>query len=148
MRGSKSTLKILIDTNVILDYIMERDGFWEEAEGVLLLTERNDAIEFMTATSVTDVFYILKKYYSDSAKAQEEIAKIFQNIKILGVAEEDIRRALELRWRDFEDAVQYSVALRNDIDCIVTRNPKDFEADEIPVFTPAELLKVFDTYRI
>jgi len=77
MRGSKSTLKILIDTNVILDYIMERDGFWEEAEGVLLLTERNDAIEFMTATSVTDVFYILKKYYNDSAKAQEEISKNF-----------------------------------------------------------------------
>ena len=59
-------MKILLDTNIILDYALKRDKFWEEAEKIFLLTENRNNIEFVSSSAITDIFYMLRKYYGDS----------------------------------------------------------------------------------
>jgi len=86
---------------------------------------------------------MLRKYYGDSFKAQEKLKSIRKLVHILEVSDADIDYALLLRWKDFEDAVQYAVAIDYQLDAIVTRNVKDFELREIPVMTPSELLAAF-----
>jgi len=100
-------MKILLDTNVILDYAL------------------------------------LREYYHDSFIAQEKLKEIRKLVHILEVSDANIDHALALKWNDFEDAVQYAVALDNKLDVIVTRNVKDFELNDIPVMTPTELLEKF-----
>ena len=136
-------MKILLDTNIILDYALQREEFWETAEKVFLLTESEKNIEFVSSSAVTDIFYVLRKYYGDSFKAQEKLSDIRKLVRILEVSDANIDYALALRWKDFEDAVQYAVAVDNDLDVIVTRNVIDFERNDIPVLTPAELLNMF-----
>jgi len=108
-----------------------------------MLTESKENIEFVSSSAVTDIFYMLKRYYKDSYKAQEKLKDIRRLVRILEVSDANIDHALSLKWKDFEDAVQYAVAVDNKLDVIVTRNVKDFELKEIPVLTPAELLEKF-----
>jgi len=136
-------MKILLDTNIILDYALQREGFWEAAEKIFMLTESEENIEFVSSSAVTDIFYMLRRYYKDSFKAQEKLKDIRRLVRILEVSDANIDHALSLKWKDFEDAVQYAVAVDNKLDVIVTRNVKDFELKEIPVLTPAELLEKF-----
>ena len=76
----------------------------------------------------------------DPFQAQDRIRDLMEIVHVLSVTEKDILRALDLRWRDFEDAVQYAAALANGVDLIVTRNGRDFESGDIPVLTPGEVL--------
>jgi len=91
---------------------------------------------------------MLRRYYKDSFKAQEKLKDIRKLVRILEVSDANIEHALSLRWKDFEDAVQYAVAVDNNLDVIVTRNVKDFELKEIPVLTPLELLEKFRVTKV
>lgn len=79
----------------------------------------------------------------NSFEAQDRILGLMEFLSVLNVTEQDIRAALKLRWKDFEDAVQYAVAMFNGVDAIITRNAKDFERQDIPVMTPGEFLDTF-----
>ena len=133
-------MRLLIDTNVILDYLLTREGFHEQAKAVFDLAEYAGDFEFVSSSAVTDIFYHLNRALRDSFESQNQIRKLINLVSVLNVTEQDIRAALDMRWKDFEDAVQYAVALANHVDAIITRNFKDFEYTDIPVLTPAEFL--------
>jgi len=133
-------MRLLIDTNVILDYLLSRQGFSEQAKQVLELARYSSDFEFLSSSAVTDIFYHARKELKDSFEAQDRISDLIRFISVLNVTEQDIRAALKLRWKDFEDAVQYAVALANHVDAIITRNVRDFERTDIPVLTPGEFL--------
>ena len=134
-------MRLLIDTNVILDYLLARPGFQGDAVRVVSLAAYDDTFEFVSSSAITDVFYHIRKELRDSYAAQEKVRDLMKIITVLDVTQRDIAKALDLHWKDFEDAVQYAVALSHDVDIIITRNKKDFEGNEIPVLTPGEFLQ-------
>ena len=133
-------MKLLLDTNVILDFLLNREPFGADAKAILDMAASYDNIEYVSSSAITDIFYMLRKDLKDSFITQDKIADLLTVIHVLKVTDDEIATALALRWKDFEDAVQYSVALTNNVDYIISRNAKDFELRDIPVYTPGEFL--------
>ena len=131
-------MRVLIDTNVVLDFLQEREPFVENAA---ILFERVDAGEiegFIAATAITNIYYILRKA-SGKVVAQDAIAQILSDLNICAVDLEVLEQAYSLNFEDFEDAVQYACATVNNLDAIVTRDASGFVNAEIPVVLPDEL---------
>lgn len=120
--------------------------FFESAEKVLNLAEKeDDIIEFVSASAVTDINYIAYRSLKNRDLVYSLIKKVLKMVKIAPVTEKEITNALNLNWKDFEDAVQYSVALSNGIDAIITRNMKGFSQAEVKICTPEEIINFIDT---
>lgn len=137
-------MKLLLDTNVILDYLGVNDGFGNIAEDIINLAITGEAIELVSASAITDIYYVACKRLNDKQRALALISSMQTYIHILPVTEKDISIAISRNWNDFEDAVQYTVAEANHVDCIITRNPKDFEESGIPVLTPEQFWESLD----
>ena len=90
---------------------------------------------------ITDIYYIAYKNLRDKAAVRELLKKLLLIVSVAGVSEEEIQKALELEWNDFEDSVQYSVAALNEMDGIITRNVKDYSSAEMQVWEPAQFLE-------
>jgi len=135
-------IKILLDTNVIIDFASKRPGFYEESKNVLSLAMRNKCKAYLTATIVTDIFYILKKE-NGVTHTINYLKEILLFIDIIGVDKNIVIDALYSGWKDFEDAVQAQTAIANDINAIVTRNVKDYrQLTTIKVLTPTEFIQM------
>ena len=135
-------MRVLIDTNVILDVLLKRSPFYEAAIEVLKLSVREDIQEFVSASAITDIYYIAYKNMQDKAVVRELLKKLLLIVSVAGVSEEEIQKALELGWKDFEDSVQYSVALLNEMNGLITRNVKDYSSSEIQVWEPNQFLEL------
>ena len=132
-------MKALIDTNIIIDALQSRDGFAKDAE--FLILQAFEYSGYITSTSVTDIYYIQHKYYHNIEKAKNSLERILNLYSIIDVTATDCHNALRSGVSDYEDAVMVESAKRNGIDCIVTRNAKDFKDSGIKVYTPTEFLK-------
>ena len=135
-------MRVLIDTNVILDVLLKRSPFYEAAIEVLKLSVREDIQEFVSASAITDIYYIAYKNMRDKAVVRELLKKLLLIVSVAGVSEEEIQKALELGWKDFEDSVQYSVALLNEMNGLITRNVKEYSSSEIQVWDPNQFLEL------
>lgn len=133
-------MKVLLDTNVLLDAIEVRKEFFDDSSMVVLLATEYDG--FIVASSVTDIYYIEHKRNHSKEKTKTIMDKLFKIYNILDTTAEDCRNALRSNIPDFEDAVMIESAKRNGIDCIVTRNTKDFKNSGILVCTPSEFLRM------
>lgn len=136
-------MKLLIDTNVVLDVLLKREPFHETAAKVLKLAQRDDVREYISASAVTDIYYIAHRQIKDKAVTKELLKRLLMVVSVAAVSEREIINALELDWGDFEDSVQYSVALLNEMDGIVTRNPGDYADSGVPIWEPKQLLEKF-----
>ncbi len=135
-------LNLLIDTNVALDFILEREPFFETSRKVIDLPNEHNVTEFVSATTVTDIYYIAYRHLKNREIVMALLKKFLQVVKVANVTQKEIYMALNLDWKDFEDAVQYSVAASNDFDGIVTRNMQGFDEDDaVKIFTPEEVCK-------
>jgi predicted nucleic acid-binding protein len=133
-------IKILLDTNVVLDIALQRPHFYNDAANIFKKICEKKIQAFVSASTITDIFYILQKE-NNKEKASQFLLRLIQVIDIVGIDREIILDALALGWNDFEDAVQNCVAQRNGIDIIVTRNVKDYEQSKMKIFSPADFLK-------
>lgn len=133
-------MKALIDTNIIIDALQSREGFAKDAEFVILRAFEYDG--YIAATSVTDIYYLQHRYYHNKKEAKKNLEKILKLFNVLDITESDCCNALRSNMGDFEDAILAEAAKRNDIDCIVTRDAKDFENSPILIYTPAEFLRL------
>ena len=140
-------MDLLIDSNVVLDRILKRKPFCTAADRVFEIFSENlnGAKGYVSASAVTDIYYVAYRNLKDRAKVIELLSETLKVVKILSVTAEDIQRAFNLDWKDFEDAVQYSVALSNGIDAIITRNMKGFSQAEVKICTPEEIINFIDT---
>ena len=136
-------MKLLIDTDVVLDVLLRREPFYEAAAGVLNLAQRDDVREYVSASAITDIYYIVHRQLKDRAAAKELLKRLLMIVTVAAVSEQEIQNALDLTWSDFEDSVQYSVALLNDMDGIITRNPDDYQESKIQIWLPEQALKTF-----
>jgi predicted nucleic acid-binding protein len=131
-------MRVLVDTNVVLDFLQEREPFVENAAR---LFERIDAGEiegFIAATTITNIYYIVRRA-AGADVAQDAITQVLADLNICAVDREVVEQAIALNFRDFEDAVQYVCGVVNHVDAIVTRDISGFVGAEIPVMLPEDL---------
>ena len=136
-------MRVLLDTNVVLDYLGANQGFTDDAEKVFALAEKRKDIKLVSSSAITDIIYVLRRAVKDMEIVKRKYQSFRTRISILSVTEQDIDKAFLRNWKDFEDAVQYTVAESNGVDCIITRNKGDFEEDQIPCYSPAEFVEKF-----
>jgi len=136
-------MNIFIDTNVLLDVMLCRDDFYPASRAVFDIVETNDISAFVSAVSMTNVFYILRKFkqsIDDAYSLMDDLSELFA---IAPVTENTINNAMALRWKDFEDAVQFMSAQGINAKYIITRNKSDFRSCEITCLSPAEYVTQF-----
>ena len=136
-------MKLLIDTNVVLDVLLRREPFFRTAAEVLSLTQRDEVREYVSASAITDIYYIANKQMKDRDAVRDLLKRLLMIVSVAAVSEREIQNALNLAWGDFEDSVQYSVALLNEMDGIVTRNPSDYQEANIRIWLPEQALELF-----
>ena len=133
-------MKIMCDTNIILDVLLEREPFVEDSYKVLCLCEEHKIDGFMSASSVTNIYYLVRKYTHSTELAYQAVGKLLEIIKVGSVTNNDVLMAFQKKAKDFEDCPVAICAESMHCNYIVTRNKKDFEDFDIPALTPKELL--------
>jgi predicted nucleic acid-binding protein len=131
-------VKVLVDTNVILDVMLHRTNFFDHSRRIFELVEQKRIGACISSSAFTDIFYLISKEIKDSETVYTAIDTLAAVFSIAPVYESTIMSALALRWKDFEDAVQYRAAKENNVDCIVTRNTDDYENSGIPCAAPID----------
>ena len=133
--------RVLIDTDVILDFFFDRKPFSDHAARVLSLCESKEIKGFITSVIISNVYYILRQT-STHEKVIEKLKQLITITEVLTTDKEIILKALNSNFNDFEDALQnYSAESDGQIDLIVTRNVKDFKNSSLGVMTPDNYLK-------
>ena len=132
-------MKVLIDTNVILDVLCGRAEFLETSSRIWKYCEINKLSGVISALSVPNIVYILRKEL-DPDKTKEIIDRLLLIFDVAELKAEDLRKAAEMKTADYEDAIQMCCADRINADFIVTRNIRDFVSSPVPAVKPSELL--------
>jgi predicted nucleic acid-binding protein len=131
---------VLIDLNILLDVLQKSEPFYAASANLLAVAETGRINGYIAAHSLTTLFYLIQKGRG-SAEARAIITNLLQIIKIEPVDQSTIEQALNLNYRDFEDAVQMMVAVQCKLDCLITRKVKDYQPALLPVMTPVEFLE-------
>jgi len=134
-------MKLLIDTNIILDALMSRDPWAGAAQNVILAIAEEKAEGYITANSVTDIYYLLRKHLKDKEKTKQALIGLIAIISVLDVNSTDCEKALDAPMSDFEDSLLAYCGKRHKIDRIITRNIKDYEGAPIQAVEPEEILE-------
>lgn len=131
-----------MDTNVIIDALTGREPFREPAEQIFMLAANQIEDMYITASSATDIYYLIRKHLHSTDKAKNVMERLYELFYILDVGADDCQEALLSEVKDYEDAVISCCAVRNKMDYIVTRNIKDFEQSKIQAVLPDDLMKI------
>lgn len=131
--------KIFIDTDVILDVVLERKPFFDSSQKIIALVERNKFQGFTSSLILANCYYIINNKKNKSI-AEKTISKLRAILTILPFTDKEIGEALNSGIKDFEDGIQYFIALNNGIDTLITRNVSDFKNVDINVFMPKDFI--------
>ena len=132
-------MKILVDTNVILDVWLRREPFWQDSAKVLSSVESGELIGLLCPTTVTTLHSLGHKTLGET-KARELIAQLLSLFELGELTKEVFDCALGSEIADFEDAVLEAVAMQSKVECIVTRNIRDFRKSRVSAKEPQEIL--------
>ena len=136
-------MNLMIDTNIFLDVLMKREIFFQDSKSVLMLCEEKKIHGFVSATTVTDIYYLIRKHLHSTELAYKNLGYVLDIAKVLSVTNEDVVNAYTRKASDFEDCLLAVCAHSNHCDGIVTRNEKDFENLGITVYAPRDVLLLF-----
>ncbi len=135
-------MRVLIDTNVVLDIILERQPFVEAATTLFALVESGKIQGYIAATTVTNIFYIVRKLQGRDV-ALQAIAKLMLGLNLCAINSQVIQRALALNLHDFEDGVQLACAFLDNLDALVTRDASDFQGVDFTVLSTVDFIAQF-----
>lgn len=134
--------KVFLDTNIVIDFLGEREGFYKSAAKILTLADKKKIKVFTSPTTIANTYYLLSKH--ESAKVALEKIRKFKVLSSISIINDDvIEKSINSDFKDFEDAIQYFSALASNCDLIVTRNEKDFRNALIPVMNAESYLLIF-----
>lgn len=133
-------MKVLFDTNVILDVLLKREPHYNHSVKVMALAEEGKIEGWLCASTVTTIYYLIAKAYSGK-KADQHIKNLLKIFEIAVINRAVLESAIEEGFRDYEDSALHQSALHARTDAIVTRNTRDFRNSNIPVFEPGGFLK-------
>ncbi len=134
-------MKIMCDTNIIMDILLAREPFADDSCTVLTLCEEHRMDGFVSASSITDIYYLVRKHTHSTELAYKAVGKLLEIVKVCSVTNNDVLMAFQKKAKDFEDCLMAVCAKSIHCDYIITRNKKDFEEFDIPLLTPSELLQ-------
>ncbi len=134
-------MKVIFDTNVILDVLQARHPFVQEASLLMGMVEKETIDGYLCATTITTISYLVARSH-DKGHALQNIRKLLSFYEIASVSRSVLDAATQTAFSDFEDAVLHESAQLADVDAIVTRNVSDFKTATLPIYLPHELLTI------
>lgn len=134
-------MRALIDTCVIIDALQNREPFAQEAQQIFFTIANKHATGYISAKAVLDIYYLTHRSTHSDEATRKILKTLLGLFDILDTTQLDCRQALSSDISDYEDAVMCETAKRCDVDCIVTRNQKDYAKSEVTVYSPAEFLE-------
>ena len=132
-------MKVLVDTNVLLDVLCERSEFYEDSAAIWTMAEQGRLTGFIAAVSLTNIYYIVRRL-GDHRKAMKSMVQLRDIFTLAACDGHILNQAIDAKLADFEDAVQYFTAIHAGADTIITRNVKHFPKGNPPAVTPKEFL--------
>lgn len=139
-------MRLLVDSNIIIDFVLRREPFYVSARKLLVFTALGELEAWVGASQLTDVFYVLtsKSGGMDPARAKALLRTLRERVHVCSLTQADVDAALASTWDDFEDACVHQSALKLKADAIVTRNKEDFERSFVPVLDCEELFALIE----
>lgn len=138
-------MKVLIDTNITLDFLLQREPFFQDAELLFQAIDAGQVIGHVTATTLTDIFYISRKHTRSIDQARQVVSAILTVMLVCPIDRTVLESAFNSGLVDFEDAVQIFGAISQGLDGILTRDNKGFLSSPIPVLSIQELFQQLET---
>ena len=135
-------MKVLFDTNVVLDLLLDRKPFSDDAAFLFSLLERGKIQGFLCATTITTISYLLEKAI-DRDSAHRHIDNLLELFEIAAVTRIVLETAMRLGFRDFEDAVLHAAAEHAGADYLITRNVTDFRRASLSILAPHEFIAMY-----
>lgn len=134
-------MRLLIDGNIVLDVLQNREPHVKNSAKVWKLCETNQAEGYISALTFANLVYIMRRELN--AEAIEQTLRILMLIfRFAELNESDLLKAAEAGWNDYEDALQAAAAVRIHADYMITRNGKDFQESEVPAISPEEYCSI------
>lgn len=137
-------MKALIDTNVIVDALTSREPWKDNAEKIFLMMANQVVDAYITASSATDIYYLVRKYLRSTKQAKQVMGKLYSLMGILAVTRDECLDALASAVSDYEDAVIERTAVKADMDYIITRNVKDYQEGMVKAILPDEFIALME----
>jgi predicted nucleic acid-binding protein len=134
-------VRVLIDTNIVLDYLLEREPFLQDAEALFDAINSGQVMGYVTATTLTDIFYIARRQTRSVELARQAVSSTLAVMVICSVNRAVLEAAFASALADFEDAVQICCAISQGLEVIVTRDTQGFSGSVIPVWSVRQLLE-------
>jgi predicted nucleic acid-binding protein len=131
--------RVLVDVNVLLDVLADREPFAADSQAVLARIEAGELEGLVAAHTMTTLHYLLSKHLG-KARSRKVLLDLLQILRVVAVDEDRLRHALGLDWADFEDAVQAACAEKAEAQYMVTRDKRGFVKSAVKPISPAELL--------
>lgn len=138
-------MRALIDTCVIIDALQNREPFCESAKSIFLAVANKQLEGYISASSITDIYYIIHRSTHNNARTRQILKTLLGLFGILDTAALDCRKALSSEISDYEDAVICETAERCDMDCLITRNQKDYAPSKVKICSPEEVLRELES---
>ena len=136
---------LFFDTDIIVDFLIDRKPYSREAAIIFTLIEQKKLKGYVSSLTFSNLYYVLRKVEPHN-KVISKLDSISRMLTILKVDQKIIKDAIASGFSDFEDSIQYNCAFEyKKIDALITRNTKDYKKSEIPVMTPADFLKIVST---
>ncbi len=140
-------MKILLDTNVIIDVLQQRDPWFFDAKTLFYAIAERQFIGCITTKEAADIYYFSRKQFAGQEnvdnKARQVMVKLYDLFELIDTLAIDCHNAITIKNSDYEDAIMITSAARSGIDGIVSRNPAHFHPSPVPVYTPSEFVSTF-----
>ena len=138
-------MKVFVDTNVLIDFVCNRESFYDDAELLFSYALAGELEICFSDISVINTLYVGKKYSFTTEELSSQIMTLLGFCQISVINTVTMFKALSSDWKDKEDAAQFFCALDSNSEVIITRNVKDFALSDIQVLTPSDFLSSLDT---
>lgn len=135
-------MKLLVDTNVILDVLLNRLPWVNDAKEIWLACDQGNAVGYVPASALTDIFYIARRA-TDLTKAHQAVRVCLDAFIICPVDRQTLEYAYSLPGNDFEDNLQVACAILAELDYILTRDPAGVASSPLPALSPSEWLNLY-----
>ena len=132
-------MKVVFDTCIVIDVLQRREPFCADAMKLVNAVSDQLITGILTAKSITDIYYLMRKNLHSEEAARELLGKLFILFDVEDTYSVDFHGAIAYPITDYEDAVMVQTAKRIGADCIVTRNQKDYARSDVPFLSPQEL---------
>ncbi len=137
-------MRVLIDTCVIIDALQSRAPFAEAAQKIFLYSANKQFEGYITAKTSVDIYYLTHRLTHSGEETRKILIKLYTLFHLLDTTSLDCRKAISSEIGDYEDAIMVETAIRSEMDCILTRNVKDYVKSSVTVYEPNEFLSLLE----